>query len=277
MKGLCPVGDKARFSADLYHGTAEFYDRYRPPYPRAMLGDLVTRARISEHGRLLDLGCGTGQLAFPLRRWFDEVWAVDQEPEMVGLVQTKASAMSAGHMRPIVSSAETLHAEPESFELVVIGNAFHRLDRGPVARRVLDWLKPNGHLALCWASSPWSGDEDWQRVLASTLEKWRTDLGAWHRVPEGWDAARQAQPDHQVLTAAGFEVVGRFEYTREHRWSVLELAGYVRSTSFLPSAVLGEQAAAFDADLAAALRPHSRGGTYAETVEFAYELARKPG
>ena len=52
MKGLCPVGDKARFSADLYHGTAEFYDRYRPPYPRAMLGDLVTRAEqymISAH------------------------------------------------------------------------------------------------------------------------------------------------------------------------------------------------------------------------------------
>ena len=270
------MGDNARFSADLYPGTAEYYDRYRPPYPRAMLADLVTRAQISEQGRLLDLGCGTGQLTFPLRRWFAEVWAVDQEPDMVGLVRTKASAMSAGHIRPTVSSAEALDAAPESFELVVIGNAFHRLDRELVARRAFDWLKPNGHLALCWASSPWSGDEDWQRVLTSTLDKWRTELGAVDRIPEDWDAPRRLRPDHQVLTEAGFEGVGRFEYTREHRWSVLELAGYIRSTSFLPTAVLGDQAAAFDADLAAALRPHSFGGTYAETVEFAYELLRKP-
>jgi hypothetical protein len=32
-----------------------------------------------------------------------------------------------------VSSAETLDAPPEYFELAVIGNAFHRLDRDLVA------------------------------------------------------------------------------------------------------------------------------------------------
>jgi ubiquinone/menaquinone biosynthesis C-methylase UbiE len=268
---------EVRFATDLYRGTAEYYDRYRLPYRRAMLADLATRAQVSEHGRLLDLACGTGQLAFALRRQFAEVWAVDQEPDMVDLVRTKAAAMSAGHIRAIASSAESLEVEPGYFELAVIGNAFHRLDRDTVASRIFRWLQPGGHLALCWSSSPWTtAGTDWQRALVDVLDMWRARLGAEERVPEGWDAARRHRPDVQVLADAGFEVVGRQEFSREQRWSLLELGGLVRSTSFLPASVLGEQSAAFDAELADALRPYADGGVYAETVSFAYELARKP-
>ena len=269
--------DEVRFAADLYRGTAEYYDRYRLPYRRAMLADLTARAQVSGHGRLLDLACGTGQLAFALRRQFSEVWAVDQEPDMVELVRTKAAAMSAGHIRAVASSAESLEVEAGHFELVVIGNAFHRLDRDVVARRVFGWLQPGGHVALCWSSSPWTaGGTDWQLALVGVLDGWRARLGVEERVPEGWDAARRQRPDVRVLGDAGFEVVGHQEFSREQRWSLLELGGLVRSTSFLSASVLGEQGAAFDAELAEALRPYADGGVYAETVSFAYELARRP-
>jgi len=64
--------------------------------------------------------------------------------------------------------------------------------------------------------------------------------------------------------------------SRVRRRASLEPAGHIRSTSFLPAPVLGDRAAAFDADLAETLGPYSDGGTFTETVEFAYELARKP-
>jgi SAM-dependent methyltransferase len=270
------VVDEVRFATDLYRGTAAYYDRYRPQYPEATLTDLIRRAGVSERGRLLDLACGTGHLAFALRRWFGEVWAVDQEPDMVECVGAKAAAAGAWDVRPVVSSAESFDSESDYFDLVVIGNAFHRLDRDLVAGRVLGWLKPGGCLALCWSSGPWAGEEDWQRALSATLDEWQATLGAQGRVPAGWNLPQKRRPDLQLLADAGFEVAGRREFPVEHRWSLPELAGYVRSTSFLPAGVLGDQAAAFDADLAARLGPHSNDGTFTQDASYAYELARKP-
>ena len=77
------MGNELGFAAGLYQGTAGHYDRYRLPYPEAMIAHLIQRAGVSGDGRLLDLACGTGQLAFPLRQWFSEVWAVNREPDMV--------------------------------------------------------------------------------------------------------------------------------------------------------------------------------------------------
>ncbi|MEZ0109557.1 ubiquinone/menaquinone biosynthesis C-methylase UbiE [Catenulispora sp. EB89] len=270
------MAEEIHFATDLYQGTAGYYDRYRLPYPAALLDYLVAASQVSGGGRLLDLACGTGQLAFPLSPHFAEVWAVDQERDMVATVRAKADAAGIKALRSVVSSAETLDAPPNSFELAVIGNAFHRLDRDLVARRMLDWLAPGGHLALCWSTSPWVGTEDWQRSLAATLNRWQQQLSAEERIPAGLDQARRDLPDADVLAEAGFEVVGRSAFTAEHSWTLEELTGHIRSTSFLPPAVLDDHGAAFDADLAATLLPHSADGIFTETVSSAYDLARKP-
>ena len=273
--------DELRFAADLYQGTAEYYDRYRLPYPEAMIEDLLARTEVSGQGRLLDVACGTGQLAFPLRRSFAEVWAVDREPDFVQMVQAKADELGAGNVRPVRADAEALDAEAGYFELAVVGSAFHRLDRELVAARLLQWLEPGGFVALCWADGPQlpsaSGAPEWQHVLAAVLDRWQATLGAGDRVPANWAEPQRRRPDARVLSEAGFDTAGRHEFRVEHRWSLAELAGWVRSTSFLPPSVLGHRGADFDNDLAAALGPFAApDGTFPHTVGFAYDLARTP-
>lgn len=49
---------------------------------------------------------------------------------------------------------------------------------------------------------------------------------------------------------AGSETTGRYEFRLEYRRNLVELAGWVRPTSFLPPVFLGDQGAAFENDLA---------------------------
>jgi SAM-dependent methyltransferase len=271
------VSDELSFRPDLYRGTAVYYDRFRHSYPDALISDLVRRTGASGRGRLLDLACGTGQLAFALRDRFAEVWAVDQESDMVAAVRAKADASAAAdRMVTVVSSAEDLDVPAGHFSLIVIGNAFHRLPRDLVARRAHGWLATGGFLALCWSSGPNAGPLDWQVAFGSWLRRWQEALDATDRVPANWSQVRRERPDILVLSDAGFEVAGRFEFPVPHDWTLPELAGYARSLSVFPAEALADHSAAFDASLAEELGPFLADGHLTETVSFAYELARKP-
>jgi ubiquinone/menaquinone biosynthesis C-methylase UbiE len=68
---------------DAFAGAAVAYARHRPPYPAALLDDLLARAAIAPGGALLDLACGPGRVALDLAAAFETVWAIDLEPEMV--------------------------------------------------------------------------------------------------------------------------------------------------------------------------------------------------
>src|SRR5215475_10386153 len=112
------------FRADLYRGTASAYDRFRPPYPAGLIADLSARTGADGRGRLLDLACGTGQVAFALAACFAEVWALDQEPGMIDLARQKAARSGdAARFRFLTGTAEQLAAPAGHFDLVTVGNA----------------------------------------------------------------------------------------------------------------------------------------------------------
>jgi SAM-dependent methyltransferase len=253
------------FRTDLYRGAAPFYDRYRPPYPDALLEELTRRLRLSETGRLLDLACGTGQISLP----------VDQEEEMVAYGRAKAEAAGVANVRWMAASAETVEVQG-AFELVTIGNAFHRLKRQVVAEWVFSSLQPGGALALLWGDILARGDAAWQRAMGGLFEEWMVRLNATDRLPGGWEAAMDRQPHEQVLSRAGFDYVGNFEFVDEQTWTVRTLTGLVYSTSFLNREVLGEQAPAFEAELSALLHSYEPDGVFQVAASYAYQLATKP-
>lgn len=273
---MVEMADGRAFEPGLYRGAAEDYDRFRTPYPGDMIDDLLRLVAPSGYGRLLDLACGTGQVAFALSDRFDEVCAVDEEPDMIRVVDDKARAAGVAHVRGIVSRIEDLDVEASSFDLVTIGNAFHRLRRETVASHALGWLAPGRCIALLWASTPWSGAAEWQRALAAALTRWVARLGVEERVPEGWDRVRRMQPDVAVLAGSGFRSVHSARFPTVHEWTIDDLIGFAYSTSFLPRVVVGRHARAFEDDLRRELNDHARGGKLRATVDFAFEVARRP-
>ena len=275
------------FRRDLFRGTAEYYDRFRVPYPPELINDLSEQTAATGSGTLLDLACGTGQLTFALHARFAQTWAVDQEPDMIEVVARKAAATAGGDIRTAgggirtavggirtaVASVEQLALSAASFDLVVIGNAFHRFPRDVAAGLLYGWLKPGGHLALVWGGGPeanpaTAGPQPWQQALRAVLARWRPP----DRIPASYDRDRAERPDVAVLTDAGFDQLGNRDYSVSHEWTADSLIGHAYSTSVLSRAALGDSAPDFEADLRNSLATHA---PFTHQLSFAYELSRK--
>ena len=269
------MSDGVEFRADLYRGTARFYDRCRLPYPAGLIADLVARTSLDGTGRLLDVACGTGQIAFAVRAHVAEVVGIDQEPEMVEYARDKAVRLGVRDMQWVAARAEDF-AAPDAFRMVTIGNAFHRLQRARVAERARRWLTPGGHLALVWSSGPQSGRADWQRALDECAWEWVERTGEAGRLPPEWESVLAKEPHVALLRAAGFEIVGRYEFADVYDWTIDELAGLLYSTSFFPRAALDGRAADFEADLARRLLAIEPSGIFREEISAAYDLAVAP-
>lgn len=103
----------------LFDGTAEYYERYRVPYPREAFDWIVREHELDGRGRLLDGGCGTGQVALPMSPWFDEVVAIDPDPQMLDVAERSARKQAITNVRFVNIPAEDLSRDPGNFRGII--------------------------------------------------------------------------------------------------------------------------------------------------------------
>lgn len=267
---------KPNFPVDAFAGTATYYIRYRVPYPEELLNDLLTRAGITGTGRLIDLACGPGRVALALVQSFQEIWAIDLEPEMISVGQQEGAQRGVNNVTWMVGKAEDVQAAPASCELITIGDAFHRLDQELVAKQALTWLQPGCCLVSLGSYGIMDGNEPWQHIVAEIVRQWTR-----HAAVHG-DVSVQPQPgsgpDHyeQVLRTTGFVEVGSYAFVAPHDWTIETIIGNLYSTSFCSKQVLGDNAARFEAELKATLLAYDPSGRFHEQMRFGYTMGRKP-
>ncbi|QDV52587.1 class I SAM-dependent methyltransferase [Gimesia fumaroli] len=257
-------------SKDLFRGTVPYYSRYRVPYPEPLLAKIRTKSALSGQGSLLDLGCGTGEIALRMAPFFRDVTAVDIDPEMLAAAEQKAQKRGIETIQWLNQSAEQFSADTDSFELVTIGAAFHWMDRRTIAERVREWLQPGKPLVVLGYTSIWSGTADWLPLVQTVIKKW---LGEKRRAGSG-EFPDAIDPHELVLTKSGY-TLDEFEYQHPHTWTLDELIGNLYSTSFASPAVLGDKQSAFEADLRKTLLDYNSSGTYQEEMTF-YALIATP-
>lgn len=258
------------FPADAFSGTAEYYLRYRPAYPRALVDDLVARLKMAGRGSLLDLACGPGRATLALAPSFAEVVAVDLEPEMIAVARAEAARLGANNVRWSVGRAEDVAEKPETFDLIAIGDAFHRLDQAIVIEKARAWLKQHAAMAILGSHDTLSGNEAWHEIVKTVVERWT-------QRPPVYIPAAQTGPEYceGILTKAGFGDVASFEFAVPHVWTFPEIVGNLHSTSFCSKASLGANVARFTADLEQALLGYDARGVFRETLRFGYTFGRK--
>ena len=177
----------------------------------------------------------------------------------------------------MVGRAEDFKAPPSSFELITIGEAFHRLDQRLIAERALKLLSPGSCLATMGGYGILSGKEQWQHLVAEIVCKWTSrEAAAAPGSTDHTDLPRGPDHSRRVLREAGFEEVESHGFMCPFVWTLESIAGYLYSTSRCSKGVLRERAEGFEADLRCRLLAYDSRGQYPETMRFGYTLARKP-
>jgi SAM-dependent methyltransferase len=248
----------ANFRHDAFAGTAEAYARFREPYPRAMLDDLLARAAVGDES-LLDLATGPGRIALDLAPRFEQVVAVDLEPEMIDVARASAARRGIDNVEWHVGRAEDFEAQEASFDLITIGEAFHRLRQSVVTGLAFRWLRPGGCLATLGLDGRFEGDAPWQQTVSRVADEYRA-----RAFPDGW---AEVLPGDVDIEEHALDV--------PHAWTFDELAGYLESTSTCSRRALGVHFEPFIEALRSALTADGS-TTFPEVVRWGYTLARKP-
>ncbi len=215
----------------------------RPPYPPEVAGFLVD---LSAGGPVLDLGCGTGEIARVLAPRVDRVDAVDISAPML----EAARAMPGGDqpsIRWVESPAEDFdYAGP--YGLAVAGRSLHWMDWERVLPALARSLSPDGPLALVEANPQ---DAPWQAKLDEIIPRYST--------------MQNFEPYNleELLVRRGlFRELGRASVgAHPYEQSIDELLTGLHSAAACVRERMGEeQARAFDDEVRSAVEPHAVDG-----------------
>lgn len=128
---------------------AELYDQARPGYPAALLDDLISLAGLAPGARVLEIGCGTGQLTVPLVCRGFALTAVELSPDLAAVARRNLSAVAPATAPVVVEAAFEEWSPPEElFDLAVSATAFHWIDPDVRVPRSVAALRPGGSLAV---------------------------------------------------------------------------------------------------------------------------------
>lgn len=241
-----------------FASTVDFY-RYREPYPPAFFQQVAQRLSLTPESRLLDVGCGPGNLVIGFAPFVGLATAIDVEPEMLAAARENAVAAKVD-VRFLQTPIENLDVPPNSFDLITIGRAAHWLDQAKTLGVFDRILAPGGHIAVCGSSGRNDPANAW-------LPEYNRVRKAWSSDP---DELRYKMDHEEWFAPSRFRKVEDklhdIEVQHNHSVSIGDLVNRALSFSNTSPEVVGDRRPQFEAELESALAPFAQDGQLCERV-----------
>jgi SAM-dependent methyltransferase len=170
-------GTLERSYGKVFNQVADAYDRYRPTYPDALLDHICEVAALGAGDRVLEIGCGTGQLTRDLLARGLRVFAIEPGDRLIALARQNLEDI--GDVEFVHARLEDAPIPRERFRAVFSAAAMHWIDPDLGWREAAEALAPGGTLALVQyfgLSEPRSTDD--QQALLSAIAKIAPELAA---------------------------------------------------------------------------------------------------
>ncbi|WP_248517759.1 class I SAM-dependent methyltransferase [Salinarchaeum laminariae] len=228
-------------SGDPFAGTAAAYAHSRPGYGHEAIGHVADRFDLDAHTRLLDLGCGAGQLAVPLAARAGSVVAMDPNEAMCRATRERASRAGRSNVEIVLGSDADLRGgmidDLTPLDLTTMGRSLHWMDERATLECLREHTRSAGGVAIVddveWLTA---GDEPWMAAVYDVVAEYVATL------PERYDpdAVEYDDPWDELLTECGFQDVETVAFTVEREWPIEQIVEYVLSLSFASSDRFGD-------------------------------------
>jgi SAM-dependent methyltransferase len=124
------------------------YVKYRPDYPRAILGYLETHCGLTNDPVIADVGCGTGISTKLFLENGNRVFGVEPNAAMRGAAEEYLAAFP--NFTPVDGRSDETTLADASVDIVVAAQAFHWFDAEKTRPEFKRILRPGGHIVLIW-------------------------------------------------------------------------------------------------------------------------------
>jgi ubiquinone/menaquinone biosynthesis C-methylase UbiE len=172
-----------RFDPHRFQTAARHYLAGRPPYAPQLMRRVAQLCDLRGTDRVMDLGCGPGQLARAFAALAAEVVAIDPEPEMLRIAAEASPGI--GNIAWHRGSSYDLPGDFGRFRLVCMGRSFHWMDRPETLRRLDGMIEPGGAVALFHDTHPDVPDNAWLADYRALLQRYAEAVRDHWRGP-GW-------------------------------------------------------------------------------------------
>jgi ubiquinone/menaquinone biosynthesis C-methylase UbiE len=170
-------GTLERSYGEVFDQVADEYDRHRLTYPDALLDHACEVAALGAGDRVLEIGCGTGQLTRNLLARGLRVWAIEPGDRLIALARQNLGDI--GDVKFVNARLEDAPLPRERFHAVFSASAMHWIDPDLGWQKAAEALAPGGTLALVQyfgLTEPNSADD--QQALLSAMAKIAPELAA---------------------------------------------------------------------------------------------------
>ncbi|MCQ1535728.1 class I SAM-dependent methyltransferase [Methanosarcina sp. KYL-1] len=264
------------YDSTLFCGTYEYYAKYRPNVPEEVVQIIIEQFDIKPVDRVLDIGCGTCQMAIAMNGKCNEMVCLDSDLEMLKQAKRELERMNLKQKIVLVNCyAEDLikrKNEFEIFKLVTICRAFHWMDQNKVLTDLDSLISEDGGIAIISDGSFWTGEEEWQNAVKKVVQKYlgkerRAGKGTFKESPEPWE---------NIISRSAFSVVESKEVEIVRTWTVESIIGWLFSSSFASPKYFGNKIEKFKKDINETLLLINPDGVFNEHDHFNLILASRP-
>ena len=174
------LSDPRSTARAIFDSIAALYDRARPSYPTGAVSDLLDVCGVDGSSRILEIGCGTGQLTRHLAPTGAAIRCVEPGSALVDIARVNLAGFP--NIEFAATTFEELEVSPRSYDVVVSATAFHWIDPSTSFAKAAALLEPGGFLALITNAHADGGSHTDERIAQPVRDLHRRlapEVGDW--------------------------------------------------------------------------------------------------